>query len=260
MAICDFKPYGVIYRITHIESGKVYIGQTTRNLRERWLSHQNQTYCASLHRAIKKHGAEAFVMVEIDRAHSKEQLDELEIHYIALHCSMDRSRGYNLRGGGSFGKHSSESREKMSASVRQAYLDPAFKAKLSAARTGKPCLPEVKAKIAKSNTGKTADVETRKRLSELRTAMWADETSRENMQQASIKARQSEDFKAKTAERSRQQWASEEARQRLLESRAKTQEQGNAARKAAWNDPVKKAARLEKLAATWAAKKASTAA
>lgn len=250
MADNDFKPYGVIYCVTHKASGRVYIGQTVQQVQKRWYGHRNETCCQRLSRAIKKYGHDAFSVEEIDAAIDKDDLDSLESFYIMLYGSTDRKRGFNLMSGGSFGKHSDESKQKMSVSVRKAYENPEFKAKLIAAKTGVKHTPERVAKVAIANTGKIKTAEEKQRMSEITSARWQDPQARENMRQSSIAARSSTEYVDRVSQNTKTQWQDPAQREKLKASQA-------AGKAAFWADPEKRAARIAKRRATFAAKKAA---
>lgn len=109
----------IIYKITNIKNGKIYIGQTSRSLKSRWRGH-----CSSaehnrsnnlFHNAISKYGKESFIVEIIDFANSQEELDLLEKTHIDKHESLFPN-GYNLKTGGkSNNKYSDISKSKMSA-------------------------------------------------------------------------------------------------------------------------------------------------
>ena len=244
------KPYGVIYCITHKDTNRVYIGQTVSTLKQRWASHRSTSFCVVLHRAIEKYGHENFSIEQIATADSKESLDVLESHYIEFFGSTDRATGFNLMRGGSFGKHSDESKKKMSIALRKAYENPEFKAKLSAARTGVKHSPDRIANVVAALTGKKATDKAKKSLSEARIKLWQDPVSSENMRRSSIEARKCESYKATVAANTNAQWADPEKREKLKAAQA-------AGTAAFWADPEKRAARIAKRRATLAAKKAS---
>ncbi len=110
---------GIIYIIKNLINHKIYIGQTTRTLKKRWKDHINEYKYSSkndeiekvLYHAFKLHGIENFVIFQIKEC-SDEELDDFEIFYIKTYSAMVPC-GYNVRTGGSSGKHSEESKEKM---------------------------------------------------------------------------------------------------------------------------------------------------
>ena len=110
-----------IYVIKNNKNSKVYIGQTTRTVRERFQQHlldaKNEKYSEiKFYRAIRKYGEASFyyeILIEGD--FSKDELDELEQKYIAQYSSF--SKGYNsTTGGGSFSM-TDEVRKKISRAV-----------------------------------------------------------------------------------------------------------------------------------------------
>jgi group I intron endonuclease len=101
---------GIIYMLQS-PSGKVYIGQTTRTLEKRLQEHCAGNGCVILHKAIKKYGIEHF-NTQILVTCEDEKLDDYEIHYIQAYNSLEPN-GYNIRTGGSAGKHSEASKERM---------------------------------------------------------------------------------------------------------------------------------------------------
>lgn len=253
MAEADSKPYGVIYCVQHRASGRRYIGQTTQSLLDRWRAHKRQSVCVLLHRAILKYGAEAFDVTVLDVAGSKQALDDREVFFIDLYKSNRRSHGFNLMSGGSFGKHSVESREKMSIKVRKALAETDLRSRLSLARRRWSHGPEALAKISASNTGKRHSDKTKTELSELRSKLWSNPEIRQRMRDASVTARLDSDFRAKVAEATRAQWQDADARAKLLAAQA-------AGKAAFWADPEKKAARIAKRRATLERKKSEAAA
>jgi group I intron endonuclease len=101
---------GIIYKLTS-PSNKSYIGQTTQILEIRIKQHCNKNSSPIIHAAIKKYGINNFnidILIEC----TDEQLDMYEKQYITLYNTVEPN-GYNIRDGGSNGKHSAASKEKM---------------------------------------------------------------------------------------------------------------------------------------------------
>lgn len=95
---------GIIYKITSIDTGKVYIGQTIRGIKARFGQHvamANSKYISpkegSIQEAIRQYGADRFT-VEILENCDNELLSEREKHYINLYDSYNK--GYNMNSGG----------------------------------------------------------------------------------------------------------------------------------------------------------------
>lgn len=125
--------YGIIYKITNLINGKVYIGQTTekRGFKGRYdysgigiervfnyhkhFKEVGRSYNSHLYNAIKKYGFEAFeVIEEFDIGYSKEELDELEIKYIKEFNCLNPN-GYNDQIGGNTHVITEHTRNKMRA-------------------------------------------------------------------------------------------------------------------------------------------------
>ncbi len=118
---------GVIYKLTS-PSGKMYIGQTVHCSAKRFKKHisdsKKQSYKLSC--AIRKYGPESFIIEDLEiNIETKEELDNMEKHYISLYNSNSKE-GYNMTPGGDgvqlfgeangmYGKtHSPEARQKIS--------------------------------------------------------------------------------------------------------------------------------------------------
>jgi group I intron endonuclease len=90
----------LIYKITNIINGKVYIGQTSLSIEERWATHcaraRGKTSQTHIHRAIRKNGPNNFNIEVIDDTPlRKSQLNESEIFHIAT-----LNPEYNMTKGG----------------------------------------------------------------------------------------------------------------------------------------------------------------
>lgn len=110
----------VIYKITNIINGKIYIGQTVE-YEERVRHHKQIAFRDNskekhkpLYKAIRKYGVKNFKFEIIDSANSIEELNEKEIYYIKLYDScIDNNKGYNLDKGGKNGRKSDETKRKI---------------------------------------------------------------------------------------------------------------------------------------------------
>lgn len=88
---------GYIYKITNKVNGKVYIGQTRYTVEFRWRQHQHKKDNTYFHNAIKKYGADNFIVETLEECEC-EKLDSREIFYIAKYNTF--KDGYNLTLGG----------------------------------------------------------------------------------------------------------------------------------------------------------------
>ena len=110
----------LIYKITNDVNDKVYIGQTTMTLNKRVHLYEDEYKFSSRSRpiisAMRKYGFEKFHFdVLKDNIKTKEELDSFEIKYIKKFNSADKKFGYNVElGGNSVGKHSEETKSKIS--------------------------------------------------------------------------------------------------------------------------------------------------
>ena len=112
-----------IYKFTHIETGKCYIGQTIQDPNQRRLEHiadsrhTPKTY--HFHNALRKYGIEAFTFEVIDSATTLEDLNRLEEKYVLLFDSIDN--GFNIRNPGDNKTHNIASIERMRESQHKAH-------------------------------------------------------------------------------------------------------------------------------------------
>lgn len=172
MVIEATKFYGCLYCHTNLTNGKKYWGTTTKiNPEDRWKSgkgysqkNKNGKY-TYFHYAIQKYGWDNFQHDIVTYCLDKETLDAAEIYWIKATRSNEIEFGYNMQNGGnSVGKHSDESKKKIS------------KSKIGNTHwLGKKHSEETKKKISERNkgqiswnTGKNHSDETCKKMSELK--------------------------------------------------------------------------------------------
>ena len=98
------------------ENNKCYIGQTSVNPNRRWGSNGINYSAQVFYNAIKKYGWNNISHVVICNGLSKEQVNEMEVALISIFKSTNRDGfGYNVSNGGDgVGKHSEETRKKIS--------------------------------------------------------------------------------------------------------------------------------------------------
>ena len=152
--------YGVIYLIRNKVNNKLYFGQTVQSFNQRYKGNILNTHNNHLRRSIEKYGIENFeIDEEFDIAYSKEELDKLEDMYIKLYNTCNKTKGYNTRYGGANGRHTEETRKKMSK---------ANKGKHSGEKHpnyGKHQSKETRIKISESNKGKIMSEESKIKMS-----------------------------------------------------------------------------------------------
>ena len=111
---------GYIYTITNKTDNKIYVGQTMRDVEERWKDHLKRgSNCRYLSSAIKKYGVENFVFKLVCITFDN-QLDDMEIKYIEKYNCLVPN-GYNLRIGGNNGRHHAETKQKISDTLKNRY-------------------------------------------------------------------------------------------------------------------------------------------
>lgn len=98
---------GKIYKITNKVNGKLYIGQTTQTLKERFQRHcwgvslnDKYHFNMAIKQAIKKYGKENFTIELIEEVEVG-KLNEREIYWISFYDSYNK--GYNCTLGGQDG-------------------------------------------------------------------------------------------------------------------------------------------------------------
>jgi group I intron endonuclease len=104
-----------IYKFTHIETSRCYIGQTIQDPNRRRLEHISDSRHTPreyhFHNALRKYGIDAFTFEVIDQATSLDELNLLEGKYVEQFDSI--SNGFNIRQPGGNKLHSEESKERM---------------------------------------------------------------------------------------------------------------------------------------------------
>ena len=122
---------GIVYKITNIINGTLYVGQTTKTLSQRWAEHvydsvgkRRRKHSSYLHLAIEKYGKENFTAEVLNYCVNKKSLDDVERFYIKT-LNTVRPNGYNISLGGTGVMHgrkmSVESKAKISAGLKSAY-------------------------------------------------------------------------------------------------------------------------------------------
>lgn len=99
------KNKGVIYKVTHKQSGKIYVGATNNSIHQRKLDHTeraNRGEKGQFQEAIGTYGPEAFTWTQIDTANSSDELAQKEKAYVIQYDSKEN--GYNSDSGGGIQK------------------------------------------------------------------------------------------------------------------------------------------------------------
>lgn len=105
---------GIVYVVTHRNSGKQYVGITVQSLERRWEYHLEQARAGhikngqSLHAALRDFGADEFTIKPIDTGSSKGSLESKERKWIEKLCTLV-PEGFNISTGGTSGGSNSRS-------------------------------------------------------------------------------------------------------------------------------------------------------
>lgn len=144
-----------LYVVTHVASGRKYVGITTKTVMRRWSAHQCHARHGSkmlLHVAIREHGSDAFDVEHIACGRDFEALKAAEMAAI-LQFDCMAPRGYNrTRGGqGALGLiPTAEHLEKLSKSHLGKRHTEATKRKIGTAGRGRTMPEDAKRKIAQA--------------------------------------------------------------------------------------------------------------
>lgn len=141
---------GYIYIATNKINGKSYIGQTIRSIKERLKEHRTKSGCRGIFGAIKKHGWKNFKVDWYEC--SDDELNKHEKWMVNLMGTLSPN-GYNLKDGGSRGKMSEESKQKLRKANRGKKLGEEHKQKIGKAHLGTKQNEKTKQKISESLLG-----------------------------------------------------------------------------------------------------------
>lgn len=118
-----------IYKITNLVNNKIYIGKVyNKTIYDRFNRHikaavknNSKLY---LHKAIRKHGKDNFIIEQIDTANNLDELNNKEKYWIKFYNSTNDKFGYNLTiggdGGNTYLNKSTEELEKIKHKISKA--------------------------------------------------------------------------------------------------------------------------------------------
>ncbi len=139
-----------IYGIVHVESGKIYVGQS-KNIANRIPYHrQPSNKCKYICNAIQKYGWDAFNVFLLEQVDDLTKLTELEQKWIDYFESYKPENGYNIYPAADSRrglKHSAETRAKISLANTGRIQSDAARGKNRLANTGRIFSNETKEKI-----------------------------------------------------------------------------------------------------------------
>lgn len=153
-----------IYKIEHIDSGKLYVGSAI-NLRKRWNRHlfllrKNRHDNIHLQRAWDLYGAESFKFSVLEHVFEPNELIAREQFWIDKLEVM--RTGYNLSpfaGSRKGKKHTDETKRKIAKACQGRLVSEETRQRMSIAFTGRTMSPEARAKL--SVIGRNRSPETR---------------------------------------------------------------------------------------------------
>jgi len=202
-------PIYIIYQTTNRINGKTYIGQhKCHSLDDGYLGSGH-----NLNRAIEKYGEANFKREVLFTYDNFEDMNNKEIELVNEEfVALDSN--YNLQTGGSNGRHSEETRAKISEALKGKKKSEetrrkmseakknmteekklAFKAKMSAAK--KNMTEETKRKISETQKGKKHSEESKRKMSEAKKGIKMSEETRAKISKAMKGRKKSEETKRK---------------------------------------------------------------
>lgn len=106
--------HGIIYLLTNKTTNEKYVGQTTRDMKERLSDHVTEKRNRHVSNAIRKYGLDSFKVDELCSCKNQHDLNEMEKYFVE-HFRTLYPNGYNHRAGGNQnGICSTELRKKIS--------------------------------------------------------------------------------------------------------------------------------------------------
>jgi group I intron endonuclease len=159
-----------IYVIRNKYNNKVYVGQTWATLGWRWRGGHGYKGCIYLYNAIKLYGKDKFYYEVLTFCATQESADYWEDYFMKKFNSRNRDFGFNIRAAGSKGKHSEET-----------------KRKISIVKTGTVHTEESRKNMSEAQLNRDPPTEkTRKRMSDARIGMVFTEEHCDNMSKANV--------------------------------------------------------------------------
>ncbi len=160
--------YCIIYKITNLLDQKCYVGQTWQSMKDRFIQHACKNDSKKLFNAMKKYGINNFIIECLTIVSTQSIADYYEIYFISKYNSNSRGVGYNISNGGKgVGKHSYETKSKISATLRGKKKEPFsenHKQNMSKVKMGHVVSEDTKMQISKSNTGRKLSEEQAKNI------------------------------------------------------------------------------------------------
>lgn len=216
---------GFIYLLRNKSNGKVYIGQTVGNIRQRWSEHKSHAKRGTrypIYHAIRKYGPDAFDIIELHRAYSFEELDEMEVRAIWSHDSTNSRYGYNITAGGGGVRGyiaSPETKAKIAAKSKSRWSEPDFREKVLSTRLEVCASPEYRAAQRKRTNSFCHTPEYKQKHCDNSTEMWKDPAYRQRHAAAMTAASSKPDYRTKQSASGKARWQDPAFRERMMAQR-----------------------------------------
>ncbi len=160
---------GIIYLAQNKINGRRYVGQSISTLEKRKKSHELSARYGSPTRfakAIRRYGIDGFDWKVVFEDVADADLNEFEEDAIRIYQSQ-HPNGYNLlSGGGQNGRHSEESKQRMSLSQTGKTRSEEFKQKVSAFHKGRKRSGLTRQRQSNARSGIPLSAEHRKKISD----------------------------------------------------------------------------------------------
>lgn len=151
-----------IYRLTHKETGRHYIGQSV-DILSRWKQHEKATSKTKIAAAIRAYGWSAFTF-EIIELCDRSKLAELESKHIAQYASL-APNGFNLTTGEEVKRLSEETKLKIAEANRRRVVSDATREKIRLYRLTPDAIDRTR-KMGESRKGAKLTDEHKAKISE----------------------------------------------------------------------------------------------
>lgn len=189
---------GYLYTLTS-PSFKSYVGLTTRTMEERLKEHQEPASgCRAISNAIQKYGLENFVVDYYECP--DDELNKHERWMVNLMGTLSPG-GYNLReGGGSRGKLSDDTKERIAEAKRGIPLSEAHKQSIGKSQLGIPHTEETKKRISESLVGTIFTEERKQNISKSKIGIPLSEAHKQRISESLLGIKFTEEHKQKIGE------------------------------------------------------------
>jgi len=205
----------VIYKATNNINGKCYIGQTSKKLDDRIKCHmkrfRNDNNNIYFYNAMKKHGWDNFKWEVLCECKSKEELDEMEFHYIKQYDSYENGYNMTFGGEGNYGwVPSEETRKRFSNGQKNRYKKIDERLKTSVAQKKVWEDDDYRNTQTKKIKKACRTNEFRKNISEKQKELW----NNDDYRSAQIKMRSKKDFRKKLSKSIKEAWKDDKYREK----------------------------------------------